>query len=142
MYAVVACNACKRKRVIDLSTRHSKCPYCENQDTNKDLQILYRSEDQSMARAALSQLTGFSKPPEKKKPSEDTDPLSTLVYRYEHCRDLDMKLEILAEGLTRIYGTFTEENVLEVDPKNGEKMMKKMLVDGFAHEVKYGRYSA
>lgn len=142
MYAVVACPECKRRRVIDLSTKTSACPYCNHRHEHIKLQILFKSDDVQLVRAALNQLTGFSGTAEKKHASPDIDPYSTLEYRYEHCRSLEEKMICLSEGLTRVYGEFTFEDLEKLEPKNAEKMLKAMLVNGYVHETKYGRYTA
>lgn len=142
MFAVIACIDCKRKRVIDKSDKASKCPYCGAKSEHKILKVYYQSEDASMCRAALNQITGFTENVVKKPISEDIDPYSTLEYRYDHCRTLEEKMACLSEGLTKVYGEFTFEDLERIEPKNAEKMLKAMLVNGYVHETKYGRYSA
>lgn len=142
MYAIIACSGCKRRRIIDVNTRSSVCPYCTARDAHKDLHFYFKSEDLSLTRAALNQITGFTQEPEKKRSSPDTDPVSTLEYRYEHCRSLEEKMGVLSEGLTAIYGEFTFEDLERFEPKNAEKMLKAMLFEGYVHETKYGRYRA
>ena len=103
MFAVVACRECLKKRVVDLSDKSSTCPYCGTSGPHKNLKIYFQSDDQSLVRAALRQLTGFV-PPVEKKQTSDADPYSTLEYRYEHCHSVDEKMRVLAEGLTAVYG--------------------------------------
>ncbi len=140
MYAVVRCDGCKRTRMIDRSTLKSKCPFCGLESENRKLAILYEDSDQSAVRDALNELSGFT--PEEKDKSKITnaDPLSSLVYKYEHCTELDLKMELLAKGLTEIHGTFTLEDILEVDPRMGKKMLEGMLEQCLVAEVKYGVY--
>ncbi|MFA6642484.1 MAG: hypothetical protein WCS40_03680 [Methanomethylophilus sp.] len=141
MYAVVACSACKRLRVVDLHTKQSACPYCSHEDVHKDLQPFYRGRTQDHARQALGKLTGFTGDGMARKHADpNTDPFSSLVYKYEHTAGLDSKMAVLAEGLTKIYGTFTLVEVEAVDPKNGPKMLKGMLAECYIAEVAYGRY--
>ncbi len=142
MYAVVVCKKCRRYRIIDLYDSASACPYCSNRQEHRVMRRYYQSEDQQMCRAALNQLTGFVDDEEKKKPSPDTDPYSTLEYRYEHCHSLEEKMDCLANGLTEVYGEFTFEDLEKLEPKHAEKMLKAMLVNGYVHETKYGRYKA
>lgn len=142
MFAVISCLKCSRKRVVDLSVCKSTCPYCGARSNVSDHRIYYQSEDPAMVRAALNQITGFTEFPEKKKPSADTDPYSTLEYEYEHCHGLEEKMEVLSRGLTKVYGEFTFEDIEKLEPKNAEKILKAMLVQGYVHETKYGRYTA
>ncbi len=142
MYAVVRCTSCSRFRVADLSEKESGCPFCGNRDIAKNQKKYFESGDQSAARAALAKLTGFEGSAEKKHANPDTDPRSTLAYRYEHCTSLEEKMEVLSEGLTAIYGTFTLENIEEFDAKNAEKMLKAMLDRCIVYETKYGHYRA
>ena len=142
MWGVVACTACKRKRIADLSSKDSACPYCGNRDEHRTLAVLHRSRDQADARAALGAATGFSGNAEKRRPSPGIDPLSSLIYEYEHTSGLEARLEVLAKGLTGIYGEFTLEDVEKVEPKRAEQMLGKMLADCYVHETRYGRYRA
>ena len=140
MYGVVACSKCGRKRVADLSSEKSTCPYCGKSDKNATLDVFYKNSDAEAVRAAFSGITGYSGGTEKKHADPMTDPYSSLVYRYEHCRSLDEKLTVLSEGLTKIYGTFTLEDIMKIEPKNAEKYLGSMLEKCYAHEVKYGQY--
>ena len=141
LYAVVACSACKRLRVIDLHTQQSACPYCSHSDVHKELQMLYRGRTQEHARQALGKLTGFTGDGLARRHADPkTDPLSTLCYEYEHASGLENKMEVMAKGLTKIYGTFTLAEVETVDPKYGAKMLKGMLVNCYVAEVAPGRY--
>jgi hypothetical protein len=106
------------------------------------MRAIFQSESQNEAREALSELSGFVPSRGPKQQTLDSDPLSTLVYRYERCRDPHERLELLAKGLTGIFGTFDEADIAQVDPKGPEKLLKAMLDLCMAYEVKYGRYRA
>ena len=125
-----------------MNDKTSVCPYCGTKKEHTTVRRYYESEDQQMCRAAMNQLTGFFEEEEQKKPSPDIDPYSTLEYRYEHCHSLEEKMDALATGLTEIYGEFTIEDLEKLEPKHAEKMLKAMLVNGYVHETKYGRYKA
>ncbi len=140
-YGIITCRKCKRNRIIDLSSTSSKCPYCSVTDEHKGLKIIFEDNNQSVVRDALSQLYAFDMP-EKKRPGIDHDPLSTLIYRYEKCSDLQERMIILSKGLTDIYDTFTIDDIDKVDPKNADKLLKSMLDQCLIYEVKYGRYRA
>ena len=71
---------------------------------------------------------------------ENIDPMSTLAYKVEHTSDINGKMELIAEGLTRIKGTFTLEDVEELVPGKGEQYLKLMLTTCTAYEVGYGKY--
>ena len=142
MYAVVSCPDCKRYRIIDAATKQSSCPYCGTRSENALLRFYYKSDDLEMVRAAQNQLTGFTGSTEKRHASPDTDPYSTLEYRYEHCHSLEEKMDVLSKGLTQVYREFTFEDLEKIEPKHAEKMLKAMLVNGYVHETKYGRYTA
>lgn len=143
-YAVTPC-VCGRLRVIDLSSETSVCPYCGKSVVNNNVRKLFVDTDQRAVRDALAQLTGFEMPeedPEAIKRIEEADPFSTLVYKYEECSDIELKMEILAKGLTELYGTFTLEDIKKVDRKNGERMLKAMIVQCIVFEPEPGRYKA
>lgn len=141
-YGIITCRKCKSHRIADLSSRSSKCPYCGVTDEHKGLKIIFQDESQAVVRDALSQLSVFDIPTQKKRSDVDHDPLSTLIYRYEKCSDLQERLIILSEGLTRIFETFTLDDIEKIDPKNSEKLLKTMLDQCLIYEVKYGRYRA
>lgn len=141
-FAVTPCN-CGKLRVIDLSSDTSACPYCGRTVNHSVVKKLYADEDQKAVRDALARLTGFEMPkkdPEIKKRIAEADPFSSLVYRYEECRDIEFRMELLAEGLTELYGTFTLEDVKRVDDKDGEKILKAMIAQCVVFEPEPGRY--
>lgn len=138
-YGVVGCSGCGRLRVADLKAKRSACPYCGRSVESEKLSVRYESEDQSLARAALTSLSGFEMPePEEK--GEDPDPISTLHYRYRKCGSDWRCVEMLAQGLTEILGEFALSDLEEADPKRGGKILKAMLENGIAVETKPGRY--
>ncbi len=144
MYGLVRCGVCHRPRVVDRSSDESKCPYCDCVQRTKDLFCYYESEDQGAVREALAQATGFVPPDmvRKRQRIADADPYSTMVYRYEHCSDLEERMVILAEGLTAIKGTFTLDDVREVAGDRAEKMVSAMLDRCIISEVRIGVYRA
>ena len=138
MFAVIGCPACYRKRIVDLSDDVTKCPYCGNRIVTKNAVVYFESYDQSEVRAAFDRITGFVG--YEKEKGEDSDPLSTLAYKVEHTSDIEEKMVLIAEELTRIKGTFTLEDVEELVPGKGEQYVKMMLTTCTAYEVGYGRY--
>ena len=104
----------------------------------KNASIIFQSPDQNEVRDRFDRLTGFVK--QEKEKGEDRDPLSTLAYKAEHTSDIDKKMVLIAEELTRIKGTFTVDDVEELVPGKGEQYVKRMLVTCTAYEVGYGRY--
>ena len=124
MFGIILCAGCRRPRIADLSDKTSVCPYCGDAAEHRACVIHYESEDQTECRNALAQFTGFvpdhKKKEETRKNIAEKDPFSTLIYRYEHGSSVQDKMEILAKGLTAIFGTFTLSDVEKVDPKNGE----------------------
>lgn len=140
-YAIISCGKCKRQRIIDRAAASSKCPYCSMAAEHRGLRIIYENEDQAAVRGVLTGMHPFDVSVGNK-PKTDRDPLSTLVYRYEHASDLEEKMELLSRGLTDIFGTFTLEDIEKIDEKNAEKIMKAMSERGHIHEVRYGRYRA
>ncbi|MBR4503762.1 MAG: hypothetical protein IKP20_02135 [Candidatus Methanomethylophilaceae archaeon] len=143
-YGLAQCGSCKRPRIIDLSKKASVCPYCGTESRTDMISIFYRSESQEAVREALAQATGFVPPDALKKREKiaEADPYSTMVYRYEHCSDLNGKMLILAEGLTEIKGTFTMEDVREIAGDRAEKMVSAMLDRCIIFEVRHGVYKA
>ena len=138
MFAVIGCSECRRKRIIDLSTDVTKCPYCGNSAKTENLAVYFQSYDQNEVRAKFDMMTGFVEPAKEK--GEDKDPMSTLAYKVEHTSDVNQKMELIAEELTRIKGTFTVEDVEELVPGKGEQYVKLMLTTCTAYEVGYGKY--
>ncbi len=138
MFGIITCSGCGRRRIIDLSSDVSKCPYCNHKAITKNAAILFKSDDQNEVRAALNSSTGFVMP--EKKDVSDIDPMSTLAYNVEHTHDVHEKMELIAEELTRIKGTFTVEDVEELVPGKGEQYIKLMLTTCTAYEVGYGKY--
>jgi hypothetical protein len=139
-YAIVSCAKCKRHRIIDRSAVSSKCPYCGTAAEHKGLAVIFTSRDQSEAREALTRMHPFDVPEKKK--GTDSDPLSTLVFRYENCSDPQKRMQLAAEGLTALYGSFTLEDLEKLDEKNAEKLLSVMLELCFIHEISFGRYRA
>ena len=138
MFAIVGCSECRRKRIIDLSTDRTKCPYCGQSAKTENLAVYFQSHDQNEVRARFDRMTGFVEPEKEK--GEDKDPMSTLAYKVEHTSDVNQKMELIAEELTRIKGTFTVEDVEELVPGKGEQYVKLMLTTCTAYEVGYGKY--
>ena len=137
MFAIIGCS-CGKKRIIDLSDRETKCPWCGKQMKTDRAAIIYESEDQNDVRDRYSRITGFTAP--EKRMDENIDPMSTLAYKVEHTSDIHRKMELIAEELTRIKGTFTLEDVEEHVPGQGEQYLKLMLTTCTAYEVGYGKY--
>jgi hypothetical protein len=140
-YAIISCKKCNRQRIIDRSSVSSKCPYCGTDAAHKDLKVIFENKDQKAVRDALTQIYPVDMP-EKKERGADRDPLSTLTYRYESCTDPQVRMELLAKGLTEIYGAFTLEDVMKIDEKNSERLLNTMLENCLVYEVKYGKYRA
>lgn len=113
-YAIISCPKCRRRRMIDRSAASSACPYCGAVSEHRGLAVIFENRNQDAVRNAFSRMHS-SEVPEKKKGDTDPDPLSTLMYRYEQCTDLQRKMELLAKGLTEIYGTFTLEDIEKID---------------------------
>lgn len=143
MYSVISCPGCNRLKIADLDTLTSECPYCGKTCEHRHTKRLYDNEDQAACRDAIAHLYGFT--PEKKNTKErieKADPHSTLVYKYEQCRGIDEKMDVLSKGLTEIHGTFTFEDLEKIDPKNAKKLLEAMCEECLVAEVKPGRYRA
>jgi len=140
-YAIISCGKCRYRRMIDRSSASSKCPHCGTLVEHKGLRIIFENKDQSTVREALTRMSS-PRVPEKKKNSTDHDPLSTLIYKYESCTDLQKKMMLVSTGLTDIYDTFSLEDIEKIDEKNAEKLLSAMLENCYVHEVRYGRYRA
>ena len=144
MYGLALCGICRRPRVADKSFATSTCPYCNASEKTKDLVFYFESPDQDVVRQALSQATGVGPPDmvQKRKRIEEADPYSTMGFQYEHCSDLDEKLTILAEGLTKINGSFTLDDIREIVGDKAERYVSAMLDRCIAAEVRIGVYKA
>ena len=137
MFAIITCS-CGKKRIIDLSDKVTKCPWCGKEKKTADAAIVYKSYDQKEVRGRFDAITGFI--PQEKRMDGNIDPMSTLAYKVEHTSDINRKMELIAEELTRIKGTFTLEDVEELVPGKGEQYLKLMLTTCTAYEVGYGKY--
>lgn len=140
MYGIIICDFCKRYRIIDESSANSKCPFCGTSAEHKERKILFEDYDQKIVRDMLAHMSGFV-PEEKPGNLSDADPLSSLAYRYEHTSDPYERMELLADGLTSILGSFSLEDVEEIDPKNAGKILKAMIDSGLVYESGPGRFS-
>ncbi|MDR0524174.1 MAG: hypothetical protein LBG62_07145 [Candidatus Methanoplasma sp.] len=141
MYAIVACLGCRRHRIADRSAASSACPFCGRADEHRLMRSAFESGSQEEARAVLAEMTGFVRPPPAQK-TLDSDPLSSLAFRYERCRDPEERATLLAKGLTEIFGTFDEADIAKIDPRSPGKILKAMSDHGIAYEVGYGRFKA
>ena len=139
MYGIITCKGCGRNRIIDLADDTTKCPYCSHQSITKNSIVLFSDSDQSVVRDALNSMSGIELE-SKRKVDESIDPLSTLQYKVEHTSDVAAKMDLISEGLTRIKGEFTINDVEELVPGKGEKYVKAMLTECMIYEVGYGRY--
>lgn len=137
MYAAIVCPKCGRNRIIDLDKVTSTCPYCSARSETKSMKILYKAETPNAVKDRLNEVSGIKKEERKKGP--DTDPMSTLEYHYGKAKGLD-KLIVLAEGLTKIKGTFTIEDVELFEPEKAEKIVEKMLIELMVIEARPGNY--
>jgi len=125
MYAIVSCPGCHRRRIIDLRDETAACPYCSRRSNTKDLRILFKDADQSVVRNALASTDGTFEP-RTERSIEEIDPMSSLEYKVENTSDLFEKMGVIAEGLTRIKGSFTVEDVDALVPGKGEKFVKAL----------------
>lgn len=137
MFGIVTCLDCKRDRIVDLSTKSTKCPYCGKSERTGFLYVKFAHEDASIVREVLQ---GDASVPLRKDGGQ-TDPMKALAYRVSHCRDIDQKLQIIAEGLCDMKGEFTEEDVEALVPGKGEAFTRAMLERCIIHEIRYGRYT-
>lgn len=148
-YGLALCGACGRPRLIDKGLASSTCPYCGCSERTSRIRTVFESEDPDEVRGALTSATSpdevselEQEKRERRRKVEEDDPWSTFVYRYEHSSDIDERMDVMAEGLTRLRGDFTLDDMLEVDPKRAEKMLPAMLSRGYIHEVHPGSYRA
>ena len=141
MYGIVICAGCKRKRIIDMKNETSVCPYCDASCKTKNTTILFSDISQSVVRNVFNNADA-SKYPEPRKKGNDPDPLSTLVYEYERTSGTIEKLTVLANGLTRIKGTFTDADAEELFPGKGKAIIRSMADGGIIIELEYGTYKA
>ena len=138
MYSIIVCRVCGRNRIIASETETTMCPYCSGKTKTKEAIVLFKHQDCDVIRTALSELSGF-KVTEEKKNVTDIDPMSSLEYAYGKAKGLD-KLVCLAEGLTRIKGTFTLNDVEMFEPGKSEIIVKRMIAAFIVIEVRPGSY--
>ncbi len=146
-YGLVLCGLCKRPRVVDMGHATTTCPYCNYSEKRGKARCVFESESQSEVRTAMARGSGAEgeMPTEvqierRKRRIEEADPYSTMVYRYEHASDMDERMSVLAEGLTKVKGEFTLSDVEEVVGKRAEKMLSAMLDQGYVIETRPGFY--
>ncbi len=148
-FGLALCGACGRPRVLNRSNTSSTCPYCGCSERTSRIRIVFESEDPAEVRSALAGATSRDEiealeqdRAERRRRAEDDDPYSTLVFRYEHSSDMDERMDVMAEGLTRLKGDFTLDDMMEMDPRRAERMLPAMLSRGYIHEVRPGHYRA
>ncbi|KQM10283.1 hypothetical protein AOA81_04275 [Methanomassiliicoccales archaeon RumEn M2] len=139
MYALITCSGCRMNRIADLSAETSVCPYCGAGIKNERAVVKFQSEDQEEVRQALMSLSGAL--PEKKV-RKDTDPISSLAYRFDHCADPEIKLTMLAEELTKILGSFSAADVEEIAPGKSREIIRILSSECIITETEPGRYRA
>ena len=160
MFAIIRCGNCRRPRIIDEKDGRTVCPYCGNADVTSERARLFRARDQELLRRRIEAITlrdgarqGMRRSPADTEwaagslPAEEetalpdpSDPGSVLKYEYKRASGPEAKMEILAEGLDRIYGEWTVDDLRQFEPKNAEKMLSAMLDRCLVYETKYGRY--
>jgi hypothetical protein len=109
------------------------------------MKIIFSDTDQNVVRNAMnsidsSKYEGIEK---KKDPNaKDPEPVSTLIYHYEHGEDMLQRLTVLANGLTTMKGTFDERDIDELFPGEGKKMLKMMISADIVINVGYEKFKA
>ncbi len=137
MFGIVGCSGCKRKRIIDLDTKTTKCTFCGRSAKTDTLYVQFAHPDPSVVREVLQ---GNEKVPLRKE-GVPADPMKALAYRVSHCKNVDQKLQIIAEGLCDMKGEFTEDDVEALVPGKGTVFTEAMLERCIIHEIRYGRYT-
>jgi len=140
MYGIVICAKCGRKRIADIGCRTSVCPYCSTSSPVDRMAVLFADKDQSVVRKVFESADSSKYPEARKRSGNDPDPLSTLVYEYEHTSGALEKLIVIAAGLTRIYGDFSEDDINASFPGKGERMIRMMVSLGIVIGSGCGRY--
>ena len=133
MFAIVTCPECRNDRMIDLSSGTTSCPFCGKRFDTDRLAIKFKHADQNVVRDVL---TGNEDVPTK----SDDDPMKKLAYSVSHCHDTGMKMSMIADGLSEIYGEFTIDNIETLVPGKGERFAEAMLDACLIYETGYGRY--
>lgn len=139
MFAIIGCNNCKRKRIINISSSATTCPYCNHKTMTKTAKIYFKNDDQSIVRNVFTNMTISNI--DREKPL-DFGPLSTLNYVLKNTKSTDSKITIIAEELTKIKGTFELKDIEEIAPGKGKRYLEMMLASSIVHEVGYGKYRA
>ena len=106
----------------------------------KDAVLLFSDKSQTVVRKVFSDADSKQYPEPRKKSMKDHDPLSTMIYEYEHASGTIEKLTVIADGLTKIKSSFTVSDVEELFPREGEKMVRMMISGGIVIELGYGEY--
>ncbi len=131
MFAVITCSHCGNNRIVDLSVGRSTCPFCGNKNDVGNMVIKFKHNNPDVVRDFLQG---------KDLEATSNDPMSKLKYEVDHCRDVAEKMAIISEGLVKIKGEFTLEDIESLVPGKGEKYLSTMLENCMIYEVAYGRY--
>jgi len=123
-----------------MNTKASKCPYCNNDDMHKDMEILFQHKDQGIARSVLNRNSGFTPTKDNKADLSKLDPISSLTFKYEHAKGMEGRMEVLSNGLSIIHGTFTSKDVEQIIGKDPAKIIEGMLKAGHIYESSPGKY--
>lgn len=134
MFAIVACPGCHNRRMIDLASYSTACPFCGKRFDTSRLDVKFKHEDQSIVRDVLQ---GDESVPRR---GDGSDPVKKLAYLVSHSNDIRTKLEMIAEGLDDMLGEFTVDDVERLAPGKGEAYVETMLDNCLIYEAKLGRY--
>ena len=133
MFAIVTCPECRNDRMIDLSSGTTSCPFCGKRFDTDRLNVKFKHADQNVVRDVL---TGNGDVPVR----SDDDPIKKLSYSVAHCNDTGMKMSMIADGLSDIFGEFTIDNIESLVPGKGERFAEAMLEACIIYETGYGKY--
>ncbi|MDR0335197.1 MAG: hypothetical protein LBH69_04860 [Methanomassiliicoccaceae archaeon] len=141
MFGIVVCPSCDRKRIADLKDETSSCPYCSATHRIVGSQVLYSNVSQDVVRKTFKNMDSakYLGPEARVK---DPDPMSSLMYQYERAGDTRNKYRVLAYGLTKMRGSFNEDDINELFPGKGEKMIRMMIDGELIIESPDGKYVA
>ncbi len=121
MYGVVVCSRCRKARAVDLRDKTARCQ-CGYQMKLKETKKFFESSDQREVAAAVARLNAEMKGGTEEweelagetSKDEVSDIYSRIVAEASEATEVQERLEIVARGLTQIFGSFTKEEMEKV----------------------------
>ncbi len=114
-YGVIVCTKCGLARAVDLRTKTTECSHCGKRLKIEKMKIYYRTDSRSEISWAVGRLNARMDDSElPKREEKDSDIYGDIVEEVKKGGDRRERLVIIASMLTKEYGAFGEEELLEL----------------------------